>query len=445
MIAAGAAALFFALAAVVGVAVNQDFSLRLHWPPLYANWEPHAGPGTLPALVVASVLVLYGPAGAHRLSWRGLLAAAGTGALAWIWSLALIDGWQRGVAGRLTTRHEYLGSVDDTADLGHFLRTFTDRILLDSPDNWPAHVAGHPPGAVLSFAGLDRIGLGGGAWGAVFCIVTAASAVLAVLITVRALAGERMARRAAPFLVLMPAAVWLGVSADAYFAAVGAWALALLALAATKKVRWPRAAALGSGLLFGLMLYLSYGLVLLGILALTVLLLARDWRPLPYLLLGAVAWVVAFTGAGFWWLDGYFTLVERYYQGAARLRPYGYFVWANLAAQVLTIGLACVAALRRTGAALPWAARTTAEGLLRERRPVTGQAALIVLAAGAVCTILIADLSGMSKAETERIWLPFVLWLLPATALLPSRTVRWWLAAQAALALTVNHLLLTGW
>jgi hypothetical protein len=63
--------------------------------------------------------------------------------------------------------------------------------------------------------------------------------------------------------------------------------------------------------------------------------------------------------------------------------------------------------------------------------------------AAALLALLAADLSGMSKAETERIWLPFALWLLPACAFLPRPRV--WLAAQAVLALLLNHLLLTGW
>ncbi|NEB20167.1 hypothetical protein G3I46_27355 [Streptomyces coelicoflavus] len=49
----------------------------------------------------------------------------------------------------------------------------------------------------------------------------------------------------------------------------------------------------------------------------------------------------------------------------------------------------------------------------------------------------------MSKAETERIWLPFALWLLPACAFLTRP--RGWLTAQALLALLLNHLLATGW
>jgi hypothetical protein len=59
--------------------------------------------------------------------------------------------------------------------------------------------------------------------------------------------------------------------------------------------------------------------------------------------------------------------------------------------------------------------------------------------------VLAADLSGLSKAEVERIWLPFAVWLVAAAGLLPARQARWWLAAQVAVALAVNHLLLTTW
>ncbi|MEV7716676.1 hypothetical protein AB0Q93_05050, partial [Streptomyces sp. NPDC088184] len=70
---------------------------------------------------------------------------------------------------------------------------------------------------------------------------------------------------------------------------------------------------------------------------------------------------------------------------------------------------------------------------------------LILLVSAALLALLAADLSGMSKAETERIWQPFMLWLLPAAALLPARHRRGWLAAQAVVALAVNHLLWTEW
>ncbi|MGP3972285.1 hypothetical protein ACTWQH_32150, partial [Streptomyces sp. 6N223] len=174
--AAVAAGLLFLAAAVTGHAIDDERELFLPYPPMHARWEPHVGPGTPAALIVAGLVLLYGPVAARRLAWRPLLAAAGAGSLAWLWSLALVDGWRRGVVGRLTAHNEYLTSVDaiDAGNLGHFLGTFTDHILFGAEDRWPAHVAGHPPGAVLTFVALDRVGLGGGGWAGVFCVTASA-------------------------------------------------------------------------------------------------------------------------------------------------------------------------------------------------------------------------------------------------------------------------------
>ncbi|MFJ6075608.1 hypothetical protein ACIQFU_33055 [Streptomyces sp. NPDC093065] len=444
--AVAAAVLLVTAAVLVGRYVFTYDDLIVGWPPLLGRWDPHLGPGTPAAVVVAAAVVAYGPAVAARLPWRALLPAAWGTAMAWTWSLALIDGWERGVAGRLATSQEYLSVVDRWQDVPATLRDFTGHILLHSPGNWPAHVAGHPPASTLTYVLLDRVGLGGGGWAGAWTITVGATAGAAVLVTVRVLAGERLARRAAPFLVLAPAAVWMGTSADGYFAAVTAWALALLALAVTGRPLWWAA---GSGLLFGLACYLSYGLTLFAVPAAAVLLLGRRGvrdRPVLFvpLLLGAAVVPVAFTAVGFDWWEAYRLLVTRYYEGAAGVRPYGYWVWANLACTVLITGLATAAGLRRTGGVLV-RGRTgggraegagTPEGRAREVR-------LAFLVAAGLLALLVADLSGMSKAETERIWLPFALWLLPACAFLTCP--RGWLAAQAVLALLLNHLLATGW
>ncbi|MFE8972995.1 hypothetical protein [Streptomyces cyaneofuscatus] len=440
LIAAALAVLLVTAAILIGRYVqNRTGTLQVQWPPLLASWDPHLGPGTPAALTMAVLVIAYGPPLAARLPWRGLLAAAWAGSTAWVFSMALIDGWYRGVERRLTTKHEYLRVIDRFDDIPATLRGFTDHIVIGEPGNWPAHVAGHPPGATLTFVWLDRIGLGGGAWAAAWCVVVGSSAVLAALITVRVLAGERLARRAAPFLVLAPAAVWAGVSADGYFAAVAAWSVALLALAATRRVRFPGAAAVGGGLLFGWTCYLSYGLGLMAAVLLAVLVLARTARPVVPFLLGALVVPAAFTLAGFNWWTAYHLLVERYYQGAGGVRPYAYWVWANLACAVLAAGLAAVAGVRRSASYAP--------GAVRELRTGTGAPAqrLALLVLAALVALLAADLSGMSKAETERIWQPFLLWLLPAAALLPARTARYWLAASVVPALLINHLLWTGW
>lgn len=428
-----AAVLLVVAAVLIGRHLQGTYgNLHVGWPPLYANWLPHAGPGTVPALVVAALVVAYGPAVAARLPWRGLLAAAWATATAWTVSLALVDGWSRGIADRLTTRYEYLQVIDRFHDIPATLRDFTHHILIDSPRPWPAHPAGHPPAATLTFVLLDRIGLRGGGWAGLWCIVVGATGCVAVLVTVRALASEELARRAAPFLAAAPAAVWAGTSADAYFAAVAAWSVALLALAVTgRRIAW----AAGAGLLYGLTCYLSYGLTLVAVIGAAVLLLGRRRvraRPALLLLLLAGCAVVpaVFTAAGFDWWEAYRLLVTRYYQGAGGIRPYGYWVWANLACTVLIVGLATVAGLRRA-----------VSGLFT--RGPAGPRRLAVLVCAALLALLIADLSGMSKAETERIWLPFALWLLPSCALLPHP--RAWTAAQVTLPLLVNHLLLTGW
>ncbi|MFC9030435.1 MULTISPECIES: hypothetical protein [Streptomyces] len=438
--AAALAALLVTAAILIGRYVqNRTGTLQVQWPPLLASWDPHLGPGTPAALTLAVLVIAYGPPLAARLPWRGLLAAAWATSTAWVFSMALIDGWYRGVERRLTTKHEYLRVIDRFDDIPATLRDFTNHIVIGEPGNWPAHVAGHPPGATLTFVWLDRIGLGGGAWAAIWCVVVGSSAVLAALITVRVLAGERLARRAAPFLVLAPAAVWAGVSADGYFAAVAAWSVALLALAATRRVRFPAAAAVGGGLLFGWTCYLSYGLGLMGAVLLAVLVLARTARPVVPFLLGALVVPVAFTLAGFNWWTAYHLLVERYYQGAGGVRPYAYWVWANLACAVLAAGLAAVAGVRRSASYAPGAVQALRTGALAPAQRL----ALLVLAA--LVALLAADLSGMSKAETERIWQPFLLWLLPAAALLPARTARYWLVASVVPALLINHLLWTGW
>ncbi|MFB8086767.1 hypothetical protein ACFC4X_15435, partial [Streptomyces sp. NPDC055992] len=198
LVAAGAGVVLVIAAALGGRAID-DYArtLYVHWPPLLASWYPHTGPGTVAAPVVAVAVIAYGPLLARRLRWRPLLLATYAASLAWVFSLALIDGWGRGIAERLTTKHEYLRVIGRFDDIGAALRTFDEHILIGPPGNWPAHVAGHPPGATLTFVLLDRAGLGGGAWAGVWCILTGASALVAVLVTVRALGGGGSARRGA--------------------------------------------------------------------------------------------------------------------------------------------------------------------------------------------------------------------------------------------------------
>jgi hypothetical protein len=433
LLAVGGAALLVVVAAVVGARLlDQGVPLHVDAPPLGAQWLPHTGPGTVAAVLIALLVVMRGPELAARLSWRPLLGVSAATALVWTLGLALIDGWQRGVADRLTTDPEYLHDVPRVGDVGAMLRSFAQHIQGLQPGSWTTHVAGHPPGALLVFVGLDRGGLPGGGPAALLCVLIGSSAGIAVAVALRALGAEATARAALPFGVLLPGAVWIGVSADGLFAGVLAWGVTLLALGAARD-RLDFSAVTASaagGLLLGASLFLSYGLVLAGLLPVAVALASRRVAPLLVAGAGVAAVVAAFAAAGFWWLEGYRQVTIRYYQPGeyGQVRPYGYWVWADLACLAVVLGPAGVAGLRRL----------FSPGQHQPR-------ALVLLCAAAGIAVLVADLSGLSKAEVERIWLPFAVWLIAAAGLLPARQVRWWLAAQAAVALAINHLLLTTW
>jgi methylthioxylose transferase len=401
--------------------------------PIFGKWNAHVGWGTVPALVIAAAAVLWGDRVARRLPWRAVPWVTWATACAWAFALAMIDGWQRGFARRLTTRDEYLHEVPGITDIPRALRTFSSRILDFHPDSWTTHVSGHPPGALLSFVWLDRIGLGGGAWAGLLCLLVGSSAAAAVVVALRALNDESTARLAAPFVALTPTAIWVAVSADGYYAGVAAWGLALLALAARGTARLPMLAGAGAGLLLGWGIFLNYGLGLIALPVVAVLVAAKDLRSAMRALIPAalVALVIVgvFALAGFWWFDGYTLVQERYWQGIAKDRPFQYWSWANLASVVCAIGLGGVAGVART---FDVAAIKRRSGLH-----------LVVLAA--LLAIVCADLSMLSKAETERIWLPFTTWLVAAAALLPAPSRRWWLALNVIGALLLNHFILTNW
>ncbi|GHH30579.1 hypothetical protein [Lentzea cavernae] len=383
------AGLLVAAAVITGVVVNITHPGLLHAAaaPLFGDWQPHLGPGTPAAVLIAFLVVAKGPELARH---RFALPIAYVTATAFTSSLAMIDGWNRFVT-RLTTDDEYLHEVPGITDVPAMLRGFAARIPDFQPDSWTTHVSGHPPGALLTFVALDRIGLGGGAAASIFCVLVGSLAVVAIPKAV----GDNAIL---PFLVLFPGAVWVGASADGMFMGVAAVGIYLLT----------RRPLLG-GIVLGWCLFLSYGLVLLAPLALVAV-----GRKIGWAVAGALAVVGAFAVSGFWWLDGYELVKLRYYQGIGDTRPYWYWVWANLAALALVIGPAGIKGLRKD----KW-----------------------VVAAG--IAVLAADLSGLSKAETERIWLPFAVWLLVGTARLGHH--RRWLTAQAITALAVNHLVLTNW
>ncbi|CAM5268894.1 hypothetical protein STENM223S_01006 [Streptomyces tendae] len=88
---------------------------------------------------------------------------------------------------------------------------------------------------------------------------------------------------------------------------------------------------------------------------------------------------------------------------------------------MLITGLATAAGLRRAGGVLVrWRGGGVRAGSGAAEESRAEEIRLAFLVAAALLALLAADLSGMSKAETERIWLPFALWILPSCAFLPA-------------------------
>lgn len=404
--------------------------------PLHGFWSPRwFGPGTLPAIVLAVLAYRYADSLAQRLSWRWLMLTAYAASLTWMLALAFTDGLA-GVAHVFANGHEYFTTAQKIDDTPGMLDEFIERIPYAHPDNWVVHIAGHPPGAFLYFIALVRLGISDPLWVGLITTALGATSVIAVLTTMRTLGAGTAARRVAPLLALSPAAIFVAVSADGLFAAVAAWGMCALAGAATAGTPG-RIAGLATvaGLLLGYTVMMSYGLPLMGVLAIAVLILARgSWAPLPIAAAAALLVVMIFAWAGFAWWEAYPVLVERYWDGVAKDRPFTYWVWGNIGALLISAG-----PMVGSGVAL-LVAVPRRDVLNRDNTRV-----VLWLAGAAVVMILVADLSRMSKAEVERIWLPFIPWLTLSLALLPQRWLRPALGLQLATALIIETLLYTSW
>ncbi len=421
-----AALLLWALVVVVGYRLgyalnSRDPRVHIGNAPLVGSRDVRISWRLLAAVVLAVGAVTAGPLIAARATWRMLLGASWAAGATWAVALAAGDGW-RALTAPLESRYEYLAAVDRIGSTHAFLSSFTEQLA-----TYPTHVKGHPPGLVLLLARLDDAGLGGSTVATALVIAVGALVAPATLVAVRAVADQRTARLAAPYLAFTPAAVWVATSADAFFAGVTACGIAAVAVAATREPRGGRGAdrradatAVAGGVLLGLALHLSYGAGPLGLLVAAVLIRRRAVRIGILAAAGTAAVFAIFLAAGFWWLGGVQATRVLYDAGVASRRPYADFLLINLAAFAIALGPAAVAGLAR----------------LRDRR-------VWVLSGGALAAVVFADLSGLSRGETERIWLPFVPWVLVATVAL--RGSRRWLALQVLLGLTVQATARSPW
>ena len=403
------------LALVLGTGVRDHPRAHVNAAPFVGTWEPALGWWLLAAASLAAAAVHWGPGLAERLSWPRLLAACWAAGLGWAVALALVDG-PSALTAPLATRYDYLVEVPSVGSPGPFLRGFVDAV-----PTYATHVKSHPPGMVLALWALDRAGFGGPGPAAALVLAAGASAAVAALVALRGVAGEQAARRAAPFVALAPAAVFIATSADALFAGVTAWGSALVIVSTGRRGSRSRAAAAAGGVVLGAALFLSYGAALFLLVPAAVAAVRHRLDALAIAAAAALAVAAAFAAAGFRWLDGLAVAREQYALGVASVRPYAYFLLANLAVLAVLVGPATAAAVAR----------------LRDRR-------VWILVGAALAAVAAADLSGLSKGEVERIWLPFVPWVVISCCALTDRT-RPWLAANMGTGLALQVLLRSPW
>jgi len=406
--------------ALTGEPFGEAPDLALRAPPLHGVLDVRLDASVLIPLAVGTLLVVAGPAAVRRADWGWILVGATAAAAAWAVALALVDGSDgllRGVLGPT----EYLADVGRVRDVGDLVDRYPDLVRTRG---LAAHSSGHPPGLLLALVGLDRLGLGGAEPAAVLFVTGGAAAVPAVLVAARDVAGEAFARRAAPYVVLAPCALWVATSADALYTGVSAWAAAAVVLATARTGRRSDLLAMAGGVGFGVAVFVSYGLGLVALVPLVVAIARRRLRPLVVAAAAALAVGLGFLAAGFSWIEGFAATRERYFAGIASQRPYLTFLIVNVVVLALVLGPIGVYGLAR----------------LRDR-------AAWLLVGGAAGAVAFADLSGMSKGEVERIWLPFALWLLLACGAIETsnRAARALLAVQATACLVISTTVVTAW
>ncbi len=397
--------------------LDDGVRMQIHTPPLTGTTDWRPGRTMLPAAFVAMLAIAWLPMAAARMRWRWLLIVTAVVAITWAVALAMVDG--REALTNPLLPGQYIRTVPRINDLGFFLGSYAERLA-----SYNIHTQGHPPGMVVLLWVMDRAGFGGVNPNAVLVFLGGGVGSAAALVGAKEVAGEAIARRAAPFLALTPAAIWW-TSGDAFFAGVSTTAVTLVILATGRDGR--RSDVLGAlgGLAFAATAYLSYGLVLLALIPLVIAAHRGRWRPVLVASgAAAVVMLAVSVGTGFLWWEGLAATRVQYFVGVAKNRPYEFFVVANLAALILAVGPATIVGFTR----------------LRGRP-------LVWLVGSAAAAVLLADISGMSKAEVERIWLPFVPWLVVATAALTvgRKIPRSWLGAQAGVALLIAVAVRSPW
>ena len=413
---------------VTGTVIRQTLGgLGTETPPFVMAYEPDAE--LLWALLAVGSAALASWA-APRLARPGL----GLSPAAWLTALTgltLVPGLALGAArngplgwreiflltedGSFEAKNEYLAGLPALSyGPGYFVDRFAELV-----PSLAVNVAGHPPALMLV---IDALGITTAGELAALCIAAAVLTPALTYALARSLAMPvGQARIAGVLAALSPMLLLFGItSADAIFMAVGAAAAILLVSQrpALRVAGWVGLAVAS---------FFSWALLALGAWA-AVLVLVRDGpRRALVLAAGCGAAVLALNG-GLALLAGYDPIgalraTEAYYRNSvASRRPYKFWVFGSPVAFAVALGLP-----------------TAAGALIAARRRVPAGVGLAVV-------IGVASVAGFTKAETERIWLPFVpLACVAAAAVIPPGHVRLVAPLLAAQAVVFVLLFQTIW
>ncbi len=427
------AAVFGAIAHLVHQAYLDTGDTFLRAAPFFATFSPKVSWWALGAVVVATVwvaLAVLSPVArrVHLQPWFFGFSAAG-----WAYALGSLPQLYRDrpdrIAKVLVSKYEYLPFARSRTPAQHYAD------YLSYAADAPIHVKGHPPGITALFRVVDQVGIDTPPrLGAFVTVVWGIGVVFAVKLAHASTAHGRgvqpdlspagrevlMARSGLTFglaAVSLPAVLWAGFSADAIFSTV---AVVYAYLAVVGFQRRSPLLVLASGLAFAVGMNLTYGFASLGLVIVAVFLAIepitnegsslswwtrsywhhRYWSAVLWWSLGVVVILGWAYAAGFNWFEGLELVRKFYWEGIAATRPSWYFVlFGNPAVALFALGPIVVSS---------WVA------WLRGWRIRTGSAAVAV---AGLLSMVAANLSLMSKAEVERIWLLFYLLIAQIVAL----------------------------
>ncbi|MCO5327208.1 MAG: hypothetical protein M9964_09160 [Solirubrobacterales bacterium] len=396
-------------------------NLGVPLPPFFAHWEPQVDP----AAIVAIPLFALAVAAAVRLARAEVGAGAFVVAIFAVTLLARLsvsaardgtEGFSAMFGSSPEAANEYLPALPALHSLG--LHDFLDRFAEISP-TLPIHPSAHPPGTLLL---LDALGIDtaeGMAW---LVILVGALAVPLTYWLARGLGvADDRSRAAALLLALSPSALLYGVtSTDSLFATLGMVSACLLVGSGVLR-RIAGALALAAAAFF------SWALLALGAFAVVATAVKDGLRSALALALVAGVVLVAvyaalYAATGFDPVGAIRAAGEAYDLGISNARPYLYWLFGSPVAFAVALGLPTA-----------WYAA---------RALGTANAAAVGLAA----IIIVSVLVGLTKAETERIWLfmgpPAA---VAAASMVPLRRMPLILGLLAAQALACSLLLFTIW